>query len=111
MPPQPDFDVQTVHRYFAAGCFNKAWEFIENHDRSAEDDLVMLQTAMASLWHRSQPGDAEPKNLSIGCWQVSRVYALLGRADHSRRYNVRQLSVREQLHCEQDAVQLHPEQG
>jgi len=86
MPAQPDFDLQTVHRYFAAECFNKAWEFIDNHNRSAEDDLAMLQTAMASLWHWTQREDAEPKNLSVGCWQVSRVYALLGQADHSRRY-------------------------
>ena len=86
MTARPDFDLQTVHRYFAAQCFNKAWEFIDNHNRTAEDDLAMLQIAMASLWHWTQREDAEPGNLSVGCWQVSRVYALLGQGDNSRRY-------------------------
>lgn len=86
MPNQPDFDLQTVHRYFAANCFNKAWEFIDNHNRTTEEDLAMLQTAMASLWHWTQREDAEPKNLSVGYWQVSRVFALLGQAENARRY-------------------------
>lgn len=83
---QPDFDLQTVHRYFAANCFNKAWEFIDNHNRTAEEDLVMLQTAMASLWHWTQREDVTPVNLSVGHWQVARVYALLGQADNARKY-------------------------
>jgi hypothetical protein len=68
MTTQPDFDLQTVHRYFAAHCFNMAWEFFDNHNRNAGDDLAMLQTAMASLWHWTQREDAEPRNLSAGCW-------------------------------------------
>ncbi|MBM3123946.1 MAG: hypothetical protein FJZ87_02610 [Chloroflexi bacterium] len=86
MPTQPDFDPQTVHRYFAAECFNKAWEYIDNHNRSAEEDLAMLQTAMTSLWHWTQRADATPANLSVGFWQVSRVFALLGQADNARRF-------------------------
>ena len=46
----------------------------------------MLQTAMASLWHWSQREDATPQNLSVGNWQVSRVYCLLGQVDNARRY-------------------------
>ena len=46
----------------------------------------MIQTAMASLWHWSQREDATPQNLSVGNWQVSRVYCLLGQADNARRY-------------------------
>ena len=51
MPDQPTFDLQTAHRYFAPYCFNKTWEYIEKQDRSPEDDLVMLHTSLASLWH------------------------------------------------------------
>lgn len=86
MPAQPDFDPQTVHRYFAAECFNEAWEYIDNHNRSAEQDLAMLQTSMTSLWHWTQREDATPANLSVGHWQVSRVFALLGQADNARRF-------------------------
>ena len=86
MTDQPDFDLQVTHRYFSATCFNKTWELIDNPNRSEDDNFSMLQTAMASLWHWSQREDAKPQNLSVGYWQVSRVYALLGQADNARRY-------------------------
>lgn len=86
MSDKPDFDTAAVHRYFSATCFNKTWEFIDNPHRSPDEELAMLQTAMASLWHWSQREDATPQNLSVGNWQVSRVYCLLGQADNARRY-------------------------
>lgn len=86
MPDKPDFDLQVTHRYFSANCFNKTWEFIDNPSRTEEDNLSMLQTAMASLWHWTQREDAKPQNHSVGYWQVSRVYALLGQADNARKY-------------------------
>jgi hypothetical protein len=86
MSDKPDFDLAVVHRYFSATCFNKTWEFIDNPHRTSDEELVMLQTAMTSLWHWSQREDATPQNLSVGNWQVSRVYCLLGQADNARRY-------------------------
>jgi len=86
MPDKPDFDLAVVHRYFSATCFNKAWGFIDNPHRSPDEELAMLQTAMASLWHWSQREDAAPQNLSVGNWQVSRVYCLLGQAENARRH-------------------------
>ena len=41
---------------------------------------------MASLWHWKQREDHTPTNLSVGYWQVSRVYALLRQADQARHY-------------------------
>jgi tetratricopeptide (TPR) repeat protein len=86
MAEKPDFDLGTVHRYFSATCFNKTWDFIDNPNRTPEDDLAMLQTSMTSLWHWTQREDAKPQNLSVGNWQVSRVYAVLGQADNARKY-------------------------
>lgn len=86
MPTQPDFDLQVTHRYFSANCFNKTWEFIDNPNRTQEENLSMLQTAMASLWHWTQREDVKQQNLSVGYWQVSRVFALLGQADNARKY-------------------------
>ena len=86
MSDKPNFDIAAVHRYFSATCFNKTWEFIDNPHRSPDEELAMLQTAMASLWHWSQREDATLQNLSVGNWQVSRVYCLLGQADNARRY-------------------------
>ncbi len=86
MPDKPDFDLAVVHKYFSATCFNKTWEFIDNPNRSPDEELAMLQTAMASLWHWSQREDATPQNLSVGNWQISRVYCLLIQAENARRY-------------------------
>jgi len=86
MPDKPDFDLQVTHRYFSGNCFNKTWEFIDNPNRTDEDNLSMLQTAMASLWHWTQREDAKSQNLSVGNWQVSRVFALMGQADNARKY-------------------------
>ena len=86
MPTQPDFDLQVTHRYFSATCFNKTWEFMDKSSRTEEENLAMLQTAMTSLWHWTQREDATPQNLSVGYWQVSRVFALLGQAEFARRY-------------------------
>jgi hypothetical protein len=83
---QPPFELQTAHKFFATDCFNKTWDLIDKADRTPEEDLSTLQTAMASLWHWTQREDAQPQNLSVGNWQVARVYALLGQADNARRY-------------------------
>ncbi|WP_010581719.1 hypothetical protein [Schlesneria paludicola] len=82
----PVFDVTAAHRLFAANCFNEAWEFIEKRDRTRDDEEQMLLLAYASMWHWSKRPDCTPAKKSIGCWQVSRIHAILGRADESRRY-------------------------
>ena len=86
MSDKPDFDLAAVHKYFSAVCFNKTWEYIDNPNRTSDEELTMLQSAMTSLWHWTQREDATPQNLSVGNWQVSRVYALLGQVDNARKY-------------------------
>jgi hypothetical protein len=86
MSKKPDFDIQAAHKYFSAECFNRAWDYIDKPVRTAEEDDRMLQLSLASLWHWIQREDHTPTNLSVGFWQVARVYALLRQADQSRRY-------------------------
>lgn len=81
-----DFDVSDAHRYFSADCFNKAWDLIDKPDRTPEDDEEMLRLNQASIWHWTQRADCQPKNMSVGYWQASRIHALLGRAEEARRY-------------------------
>ena len=83
---KPDFDLQTVHKYFSPQCFNKAWDLIDKPVRKPAEDDRMLQLCLASLWHWTQREDCTPTNLSVGYWQVSRVFALLRQADMARRY-------------------------
>jgi len=86
MADQPQLDITAAHKHFSAENFNKTWEYIENSDRSQEDDMVMLHNAIASLWHWSQREDVTPENLSVGYWQVSRVFCLIGQPDNARTY-------------------------
>jgi hypothetical protein len=86
MSTKPDFDLAAAHKYFSANCFNRAWDLIDKPERSPQEDETMLHLSLASLWHWSQREDHTPVNLSVGYWQVARVYALLGQADNARRY-------------------------
>jgi hypothetical protein len=86
MPKIPDFDLQSAHKYFSAECFNRAWDYIDKSVRNTEEDDWMLQFSLASLWHWRQRKDCTPTNLSVGYWQVSRVYALIGQTDQARHY-------------------------
>ncbi len=85
MPPTLD-NVEQAHRFFAADCFNRTWALIDKADRTTEDDRRMLLLSLASLWHWTQRPDCTNRELSVGYWQVSRVYALLGQAENARQY-------------------------
>jgi hypothetical protein len=76
MSASPEFDKAAAHRFFSADCFNQTWTLIDKPNRSAEEDEQMLLLSLASLWHWTQREDCSERNLSIGYWQVSRVYAL-----------------------------------
>lgn len=91
MPPQLTFDLQAAHKYFSATYFNRTWDYIVKAVRSGEEDDAMLACSMASLWHWMQREDHTVKNLSVGNWQVSRVYALRREAHNARRFGERAL--------------------
>jgi len=78
---------QAFHRRFAAQLFNRTWELLDKQDRTAEEAMEMLHAAHASRSHWGKIG--APVNLARGEWQVSRVYAVLGRGEaalvHARR--------------------------
>ena len=86
MTPTPEFDLDKAHHFFAANCFNRTWDFMDKASRTPEDDLAMLLSSMASLWHWTRRKDVTPTNLSIGYWQLSRVYTLLGQAENARMF-------------------------
>ena len=96
MPNEPTFDLQAAHRYFSANCFNQAWDLIDKSDRTPVEDEAMIELSLASLWHWNQSPDCTPQNLSIGYWQVSRIYVLLNQTDNARRYG--QLSLEAAQH-------------
>jgi DNA-binding transcriptional MerR regulator len=74
-------------RRVAAGLFNHVWTLMETTDRTVEQTDEMIHAAHASRYHWGNVGDAA--NRARGEWQVSRVYAILGRGEpalwHARR--------------------------
>jgi hypothetical protein len=72
-----------LERQLAVDLFNATWQLLDTPDRSSDDDLRMIHMAHASRHLWAQVG--EPVNLARGEWQVSRVYAVLGRVERDRR--------------------------
>lgn len=77
---------EQAHKQFSTHCFNLVWDLIEKTHRSPEENDRMVHLAHASLWHWTQRSDCTDKNVSIGYWQLSRVYSLLGEASSALKY-------------------------
>jgi hypothetical protein len=73
------------HRQLGVDLFNEVWRLMETR----EDDERMLHAVHASAYHCAEAPECEPRNRARSEWQVSRVYAVLGRAEpalhHARR--------------------------
>jgi len=83
---RPNFDIASAHKYFAAHCFNTAWDLIEKQDRTPDDDRMMVALNQASLYHWQQRDDCNDQRLSVGYWQASRIQAILGNAPEALRH-------------------------
>lgn len=69
----------TTHKKMAIDLFNLTWDLIEKQDRTEDDNDTMIYAANASRYHWGVVGT--PLNFARGEWQISRVYAMLGRAE------------------------------
>jgi hypothetical protein len=67
------------HRKVGADLFNYTWSLLDRKERTRAEDEEMLHAAHASRYHWAHGGT--PLNVSIGEWQLSRVYSVLGRAE------------------------------
>jgi len=63
------------HRHIAKECFNKAWDILDQKQRSADDERQLLHLAHASRYHWGIVGT--PSNQAVSDWQISRIYAEL----------------------------------
>lgn len=95
MSNEPNFDIQEAHKYFSTTCFNRAWDLIDQEVRTPTEEDEMLNLSLASLWHWTQRPDCTEKELSLGYWQVSRIYAITGRPENAVWYAERCLEVTE----------------
>ncbi len=71
----------------AAAEFNLAWRLLTRRRRTPPETDRMIHAAHASRFHWGQVGT--PREWSIGEWQLSHIYATLGRVEpahfHARR--------------------------
>jgi hypothetical protein len=89
---EPSIEMEPAEeRSLAAGLFNETWRLLEQTDRTSTDDDRMIHAAHASRLHWGNVG--QPVNLAIGEWQISRVYAVLGRAEPSLYHANRSLEL------------------
>jgi hypothetical protein len=95
MSEEPTFDIEAAHRYFSTECFNRAWDLIDQEERTPAEEDEMLNLSLASLWHWTQRPDCTNKQLSLGYWQVSRIYAITGRPENATWYAERCLEATE----------------
>lgn len=66
-----------VHKKIAAACFNATWDLIDKKGALTTDEVdTMLHTCHASFYHWTQEPEHTPQNISVGYWQLARVYAL-----------------------------------
>ncbi|PEJ60617.1 MULTISPECIES: hypothetical protein [unclassified Bacillus (in: firmicutes)] len=75
-----------THRQFAVSCFNKVWDLLELENRSPSETEEMVHLCHSSFWHWTKVEEHTPKNVSIGYWQLSRVYAVIGQGDTALDY-------------------------
>jgi hypothetical protein len=79
------------HRKMAAHLFNSTWVLLEKKGRSREESDTMIHMAHASRFHWGVVGG--PKELAIGEWQISRVYAVLSRPEPALYHAQRALEI------------------
>lgn len=85
------FDVAQAHRRFSVDCFNRTWTLIDKPDRTSAEDDTMLLLAWASLWHWTERTDCTNVERSVGHWQLSRIYALMGDGHNALKHGERSL--------------------
>jgi len=79
------------HRQLGVDLFNFTWDLMDQGDRTADEDELMVHAAHASAFHWRQVGT--PLNFARSSWQVSRVYALLGLSESALYHAQRSLDI------------------
>ena len=68
----------------AIETFNATWDLLDKDMRSAEENDLMVHAAHTSRYHWGQVGG--PTEAERGDWQLSRVYASLGKGAEALHY-------------------------
>lgn len=74
------------HKKLGVEYFNKTWTLLDKGDRSESEKEMMIHLCHASMWHWMNAPECTTTNLSIGYWQLSRVYAVAGEPANAFKY-------------------------
>jgi hypothetical protein len=83
---EPPIDPAAAHKWFSVEYFNRVWTLLDQPTRTPEEEEVMISQSHASLAHWRERPDCGPRELSIGWWQLSRVYAVVSQAAPAKHY-------------------------
>lgn len=86
-----------THKQMGAQCFNEVWKYLDLAERTAEQNETMIHLCHTSFWHWTQVPDHTPTNISVGYWQLSRVYCVADNAETGHQYGLRCLEVSKEL--------------
>ncbi len=91
------------HRKMAVDLFNYTWSLLDKQKRTPSENDEMINAAHSSRYHWQvrvrNNWDAAPINLGRGDWLISRVYAVLNRAEPAIYHAQRYLDI-----CEQEGI-------
>jgi len=85
-PTKPFSTLEEAHRHFSASCFNHTWDLLDKPERTAAENEEMIQACLTSMWHWGQRPDCTDRERSVGAWQASRVYAVVGQGENALHY-------------------------
>lgn len=91
MSEEEKMTLAEFHRKMAIDLFNYTWTFLDKNERSREEQDEMIHAAHASRFHWGKVGSAV--NFARGEWQISRVYAVLKRAEPAHFHAQRCLDI------------------
>ncbi|SEO63472.1 hypothetical protein [Paenibacillus sp. OV219] len=89
-----------THKALASSCFNQVWDLLDKKDRTTIDDEMMVHLCHSSFWHWTQASEHTQRNLSIGYWQLARVYAVTQSGEQALAYSNRCIEVSEAAELE-----------
>jgi hypothetical protein len=87
------------HRQLGVDLYNYTWTLLENENRTRDDDDELLNATHASAYHWSRAVAFGPQNAARSQWQISRVNAVLGRAEPALYHAERCLE-----HCTENGI-------
>jgi hypothetical protein len=91
--------IDVDHRQLGIDLFNHTWTFLAKENRTRDEEDEMLYATHASAYHWLHADGAGPQNRARGEWQISRVYAVLGRGEPAVQHAQRCLD-----HCLENGI-------